>query len=253
MYSHAYTLPQNLAPAKPTHKGVWVGMGIVLLWVAALGWSLTNPITWTNPLTYLLFLLITHLYTGLFITAHDAMHGLVTSNKRLNTFIGTLTALLFAYNWYPRLLANHKLHHQHAATGADPDWHSGPFFSWYLSFARHYITLWQILAMAITYNVAKLWLPAENLIFYWQLPAILSTFQLFYFGTYLPHKGEHQAADPHKATSQPLNHAWAFFTCYFFGYHYEHHSMPWLPWYRLPAARAFTATKKGLGDIQIIS
>jgi beta-carotene ketolase (CrtW type) len=112
---------------------------------------------------------------------------------------------------------------------------------WYLSFAKHYITFWQILAMAITYNIAKLWLPMENLIVFWEVPAILSTLQLFFFGTYLPHRGTYPTQDPYKAKSQGLNHAWAFVSCYFFGYHYEHHAMPWLPWYKLPAARFFTS------------
>lgn len=234
-------LPSSLAPSSPKGEGVWVGLSILVLWAVTLGYALTHPIDWASPWTYVLFLLLTHLYTGLFITAHDAMHGLISANPRTNIAIGTVCALLFAYNWYPTLLANHKLHHRHAATGPDPDWHPGGFWVWYYSFARHYITLWQIVAMAITYNLAKLWLPSENLIFYWMAPAVLSTIQLFYFGTYQPHRGEHAAADPHKAHSQPPHHFWAFLSCYFFGYHYEHHAMPWLPWYRLPAARAYTA------------
>jgi beta-carotene ketolase (CrtW type) len=31
-------------------------------------------------------------------------------------------------------------------------------------------------------------------------------------------------------------------SCYFFGYHLEHHAYPYLPWWRLPAAREQTAT-----------
>jgi beta-carotene ketolase (CrtW type) len=100
--------------------------------------------------------------------------------------------------------------------------------------------------MAVTYNVAKIWLDADALILYWQVPAILSTLQLFYFGTYLPHRGEHLASNIHKARSQQLNHVWAFISCYFFGYHQEHHAMPWLPWYKLPAARAFSVRQDSI-------
>lgn len=236
-----HSLPPTLAPTPPRGEGIWVGTAVLLLWGLTLAYALSQPIDWTSPWPYLLFLLLTHLYTGLFITAHDAMHGLVSPSRWVNNALGAICALLFAYNWYPTLLANHKLHHSHAATEPDPDWHHGSFWPWYASFARHYITLWQIIAMAVTYNLAKLWLPSENLLFYWMAPAVVSTFQLFYFGTYLPHRGEHSAADPHKAKSQPVNHVWAFLSCYFFGYHYEHHAMPWLPWYRLPTARTYTA------------
>lgn len=234
-------LPTHLAPAPPRGEGVWIGLGIIALWASTLVYALALPKDWASPWTYVLVLALTHLYTGMFITAHDAMHGLVSSAKRLNQAIGTLAALLFAYNWYPTLLANHRKHHAYAAQSQDPDWHPGGFWIWYLSFAKHYITWWQIAAMALTYNLAKLWLPAENLILFWMVPAVASTFQLFYFGTYLPHKGDHAVTDPHRARSQGLGHVWAFASCYFFGYHHEHHAMPWLPWYKLPSARAFTA------------
>ncbi len=63
------------------------------------------------------------------------------------------------------------------------------------------------------------------------IPAGLSTLQLFYFGTYLPHMGEETNA--HHSHSQSKNHLWAFISCYFFGYHFEHHDSPGTPWWRL--------------------
>jgi beta-carotene ketolase (CrtW type) len=39
--------------------------------------------------------------------------------------------------------------------------------------------------------------------------------------------------EPYKARSQKRNHLGAFFCCYFFGYHYEHHAFPETPWWRL--------------------
>jgi beta-carotene ketolase (CrtW type) len=94
----------------------------------------------------------------------------------------------------------------------------------------------QVLLMAVTYNILKLWFPWENLVVFWMIPAVLSTFQLFYFGTYLPHRGEH-INPPLNARSQSLNHVKAFLSCYFFGYHLEHHAYPYLPWWQLPKAR----------------
>lgn len=199
-----------------------------MLWALQLDFSLANP--WI----YVAFLLQTHLYTGLFITAHDAMHGTVSENRKLNKAIGTISALLFSFNFYNRLNKKHHEHHRFVATDKDPDYHHGSFWPWYFSFLKQYISIWQILLMAISYNLLKLFIPWENLVFLWMAPAVLSIFQLFYFGTYQPHKGEHSAANEQKSTSQSLNHWKAFFTCYFFGYHYEHHISPGTPWWKLP-------------------
>lgn len=197
-------------------------------------WALQLDFNLANPWIYVAFLLQTHLYTGLFITAHDAMHGTVSNNRKLNKAVGTISALLFSFNFYNRLNKKHHEHHRFVATDKDPDYHHGSFWPWYFSFLKQYISIWQILLMAISYNLLKLFIPWENLVFLWMAPAVFSTFQLFYFGTYQPHKGEHSAANQQKSTSQSLNHWKAFFTCYFFGYHYEHHISPGTPWWKLP-------------------
>jgi beta-carotene ketolase (CrtW type) len=213
-------------------KGLIIGWGIILLWGLSLAFLLSYPISWSNPLVYLGILVQMHLYTGLFITAHDAMHGVVSSNKRLNHLTGWIAAILFSYNFYGRLFPKHHEHHRHVATEDDPDYHpSGKFLIWYFSFIKQYVTVWQLILMAVTFNLLKLFLPTENLIVFWMLPAVLSTFQLFYFGTYLPHRGEND--NKHRSSTQPKNHVWAFISCYFFGYHYEHHDAPGTPWWRL--------------------
>ncbi|MBO0949080.1 fatty acid desaturase [Fibrella forsythiae] len=239
----------SFSPAQIGNKGIWIALTILSAWFALLAFLLTyrSPepsvtgigLSWADPLVYLFILLQTHLYTGVFITAHDAIHGVVApNNKRLNNAIGWVATLLFAYNSYGKLSAGHHLHHRHAATEHDPDYHRGNpnILLWFVDFARSYVSIWQILAMAITYNVLKIWFPMENLIAFWMIPAVLSTFQLFFFGTYLPHRGDHENP-PHNARSQRLNHAWAFVSCYFFGYHFEHHDQPYLPWWKLAEAR----------------
>jgi len=115
--------------------------------------------------------------------------------------------------------------------------HQGNFFMWWFRFMWQYVTWQQVLAMAITYNILKIWIPMWNLILIWELPAILSTLQLFIFGTYLPHRGEHEMDNKQQSRSQRKNHVWAFISCYFFGYHYEHHAQPYLPWWKLPQAK----------------
>jgi beta-carotene/zeaxanthin 4-ketolase len=220
------------------HKGLFYAFTIILLWVVSLTYLLHYKINFHDPLVYVFMLVQMHLYTGIFITAHDAIHGVVApDNKRLNYWIGFTCATIFAYNNYEKLSRKHHLHHAHVVTDEDPDYYDGNFFRWYLKFALEYVTFWQILFMAITYNILKLFLPMENLIVFWEVPAILSTLQLFYFGTYLPHRGEHSPTDIFKAKSQKLNHFVAFITCYFFGYHHEHHAFPYLPWWSLAKAK----------------
>lgn len=210
-----------------------VAIVILFLWSISMAVAFSVQVVsfswWMAPMV----LLLTHLYTGLFITAHDAMHGTVSSHRRINTVIGWICAGLFAFNFYPSLYKNHHDHHRFVATGLDPDFHPGNFFSWYFSFLRQYINAWQLLLMAVTFNLLLLIVPQVNLILFWVLPSLLSMTQLFYFGTYLPHKGEFSHDNKHHSNSFRKNHFLAFITCYFFGYHYEHHDAPGVPWWQL--------------------
>tara|TARA_R110000796_G_scaffold96719_1_gene202862 strand:+ start:255528 stop:256226 length:699 start_codon:yes stop_codon:yes gene_type:complete len=215
------------------HFGVIIALIIIMAWAVCLVFALNLNINFSSPFTYLLVFLQMHLYTGLFITAHDGMHGTISKNRQTNKLIGTISALLFSFNFYHKLFPKHHEHHRYVTTDKDPDYHHGSFFPWYFSFLKQYITWQQIVLMAISFNVLKLYFPVENLILFWMLPAVLSTFQLFYFGTYLPHKGHHAPENKHFSRSQSKNHLWAFLSCYFFGYHYEHHDSPGTPWWQL--------------------
>jgi beta-carotene ketolase (CrtW type) len=79
-------------------------------------------------------------------------------------------------------------------------------------------------------------IPIANLILFWFLPIVLSSMQLFLFGTYLPHRSE-DSPNSHAAISSNYPLILSFLTCYHFGYHWEHHEYPNLPWYRLPSVR----------------
>ncbi|MDF7817106.1 fatty acid desaturase [Runella sp. MFBS21] len=228
-----------IKPSDIGNRGLWIAFIVLGCWGGSLWFLLHYPLHFNDPLVYLFVLVQMHLYTGVFITAHDAIHGVVSPRyKSLNYWIGFISASLFAFNNFKTLSSKHHLHHKHAATPDDPDYHDGHphFFLWFIAFAKEYISIGQIVLMAITYNILKLWFPWENLVVFWMIPAVLSTFQLFYFGTYLPHRGEHHNP-PLNARSQSLNHLKAFLSCYFFGYHLEHHAYPYLPWWQLPKAR----------------
>ncbi|MBE9584686.1 fatty acid desaturase [Mucilaginibacter sp. JRF] len=214
-----------------SNTGIIIALIVIGCWAVSITLLMQWAVDYTNPLLYLFILLQMHLYTGLFITAHDAMHGTVSSNQKINNAAGFIATFLYASFWYPHLYKKHHMHHRHVHTHDDPDYHQGNFFSWYVRFIRNYLSTWQIVIMAALFNILKLWIPEPNLILFWVVPSLLSTLQLFYFGTYLPHKGEHD--NHHHARSQSRNHVWAFVSCYFFGYHYEHHESPGTPWWKL--------------------
>jgi beta-carotene ketolase (CrtW type) len=214
--------------------GIVIALSIILLWFVSLYFLLNWELDYANPFTYLAIFLQTYLYTGLFITSHDAMHGTVSRNKKVNHFLGHVTSFLFAFNFYYKLIGKHHEHHKYVATSQDPDYHaSGKFWTWYWGFIKQYLTIMQLVLITVGLQVLNLFFPLENLLLYWILPSILSTFQLFYFGTYLPHRGIHSNDNKHRSRSLRKNHLWAFLSCYFFGYHYEHHDAPGVPWWRL--------------------
>ena len=217
--------------------GLAIALTVIFLWLAHLVYVLTSvPVDFASPLLYLHVSLQGYLYTGLFITAHDAMHGSVSRSKTVNTVIGTVASILFAALSYSKLRTNHSLHHGYPAQDRDPDYcqRSQNFFIWWGTFLFRYATILQIVIMAIVFNVLKLWIPEPSIWFFWVVPALLGSFQLFFVGTYLPHRLPHtDAMGFHRARTQRKNHFLAMLSCYFFGYHYEHHEWPTIPWWQL--------------------
>jgi beta-carotene/zeaxanthin 4-ketolase len=216
--------------------GLLIAFIILSLWAAHLVYLLIFVEVSFAPIMLIHIAIQTYLYTGLFITAHDAMHGLVSSNRLVNTIVGQSATWLFAALSYSRLNKKHQLHHRFPGEAADPDYYTGSqnFWRWWFSFLKNYVSWWQIITMAIIFNVLQIWVNQFNLVFFWVIPSILATFQLFYFGTFRPHKLPHtESMLPHNARSQNGSHLGAMLSCYFFGYHYEHHESPQTPWWKL--------------------
>lgn len=217
--------------------GIIIAFAIILLWMSHLIYILNFvDISFTNPFFFIHIFIQAYLYTGLFITGHDAMHGTVSSNKIANKLIGIISTFLFAGLSYNRLIKNHFQHHKHPGEESDPDFYikSQNFFAWWFWFMVRYTTLTQLLIMAAAFNILKIWFNDATLVVFWVLPAFLGTLQLFFFGTYLPHKYPHtENMSPHNARTQKKNHLWAMLSCYFFGYHHEHHESPKTPWWQL--------------------
>jgi beta-carotene/zeaxanthin 4-ketolase len=219
--------------------GIIIALSIIVLWAIHLAFMLSYlEFSVSNPWMYLHILLQGYLYTGLFITGHDAMHGTVAPNKTLNKMIGAAAIFLFAGMSYNRLKKNHLMHHRFPGLTEDPDFfaRSQNFWAWWGVFMWRYLTPGQIIIMAAAYNVFIHIFGLDDLkvLTYWALPAIMGTLQLFYFGVYQPHRLPHEDyMMPHRARTLPKNHYWAMLSCYFFGYHYEHHQNPRIPWWKL--------------------
>ena len=191
------------------------------------------------------------LSVGLFIVSHDAMHGsLAPFRPRLNRAIGRMVLLAYAGIWYDDLVDRHFAHHRAPGTEADPDFAGDGrvgVLRWYGRFFMEYLTLGQLLRQA---GLGTLYLfgfgvRPQNLMLFWAVPALLSAIQLFYFGTYLPHRREaEEFSDHHRTRTNDYSLPVSLLTCFHFGYHHEHHEHPAVPWWRLPAVRGIKASPK---------
>ena len=189
----------------------------------------------------LLLALLCWLDVGLFIVAHDCMHGsLAPGRPRLNRAVGRIALALYAGFSFDRLRAKHFEHHRSPGTDADPDYsvqHQRSFFGWYAAFFRQYFGLRElaVLSLLVAFYLFVLGAPYPNLLLFWAAPSVLASLQLFLFGTYLPHRpGTTAFADRHRARSNGYGTLTSLLSCFHFGYHHEHHLAPQLPWWRLP-------------------
>jgi beta-carotene ketolase (CrtW type) len=229
----------------------WIGMALALVIIAA--WLALHVygvffMDAAQPIPALALLAaLTWLSVGIYIVAHDAMHGsLCPANRATGNRIGALAVWLYAGFSFGRLAPKHHAHHRHPGSADDPDFApTTPYRAsrWYGQFMKAYFGRREMLVMALRVG-AYLLLGArpENILLFFALPGLLSSFQLFYFGTFLPHRhrqdgGEAGFVDHHRSRSNDYGSLASLLTCFHFGYHHEHHLHPGEPWWRLPALR----------------
>jgi beta-carotene/zeaxanthin 4-ketolase len=227
----------------PYEKAAWglpIALFVISLWVGSLVGLLALDISKVSPVwVFCCFLLRVFLSTGLFITAHDAMHGSVfPGNPKINHGIGAIALILYALFPYKSLLRKHHLHHRFPTGEQDPDFHENQsFLVWYLHFMQGYWNWAQFFGM-LAIGLMLHWtfqVPFCNLLLFWLLPLTFSSLQLFCFGTFLPHRQPVTGyAPPYYSRSYPLPMLLSFLSCYHFGYHQEHHQYPQVPWWQLP-------------------
>ncbi len=219
----------------PLLAGLIIGAWLIVHIYSVFFHALVDPIWQTVGL----IALQCWLYTGVFIVAHDTMHGSLFPQKpKANAILGTVILFVYAgFNWKIMRDAHHQ-HHDFPGTAQDPDFNeSNPtsFWPWYLKFFQTYFGLRQILIlMGFTVAYILLGAPYLNTIVMWAVPAILSSAQLFYFGTYLTHRHADPFPDEHNARTNEFGYFASLFSCFHFGYHHEHHLFPHEPWWRLP-------------------
>jgi beta-carotene/zeaxanthin 4-ketolase len=242
---------QGLARSNPESvegSKAWLSLAIAL--VIPIAWALSLGIIFRLDLQALpwsvkvsLLLGQAFLYSGLFVTAHDAMHGVAFPlDRKINDRIGTVMLGLYGLFSYSELLKRHTQHHQYPATAADPDYYTGTgqcsnLWVWYGSFIIRYWSWKRFAALVLSFHLMHYFggVSQFNLVWGWVYPSILSSFHLFFFGTYLPHqKPKLGYANRHCATTTPRPFLLSLLACYHFGYHHEHHEHPDVPWWKLP-------------------
>jgi beta-carotene ketolase (CrtW type) len=230
-------------------QSLQLGALIGISWLVTLVIGLRLDLDQMHPLVITAWVLVrSFLHTGLFILAHDAMHNsLVPGHGLINQRIGRLCLWLYAGLNYDVCKRNHHRHHLMPESEADPDFcptHNRSVLAWLVRFLRNYLNPAQlsrlIFVLTLLLLAAQLHQsqPLVTVSVTFLLPLLISTAQLFFVGTYLPHRKEHQQTE-HEVSIKSLNlHPFvSLLACYHFGYHREHHNHPQAPWFLLPEIR----------------
>lgn len=238
--------------------GLALGLAIAGSWLAIHAYAMfVFELTWSNlPFALAMAMVQCWLSVGVFIVCHDAMHGsLVPGRPRLNGSIGAVLLALYAGFAWRQLRDAHFAHHKLAGRAGDPDFdehHPDNFWRWYGTFFRRYFGWRSILFVHTVVGIYWLVLdiPMAQIVLLYGLPALGSSLQLFYFGTFRPHRHETRPgaadfADRHNTRSEDFGTLASLASCFHFGYHLEHHRRPDVPWWGLPGAR-----RAGVGHVE---
>ncbi|MEM8977680.1 MAG: fatty acid desaturase [Pseudomonadota bacterium] len=225
-------------------SGSWLGIHAYSMFVFELTWQ-------SLPVAIVMAVLQCWLSVGVFIVCHDAMHGtLVPSRPQLGSAIATLLLFLYAGFQWKALRDAHHTHHALAGHSGDPDFdeeHPDQFFKWYWTFFKRYFGWHSLIFVHLVVGVYWLviGIPMVQIVLLYGAPALMSSLQLFYFGTFRPHhhSSDLPFADDHNARTDNYGTLTSLATCFHFGYHLEHHRRPDVPWWALPKAH-----KAGVGQ-----
>ncbi|MBC7467300.1 MAG: fatty acid desaturase [Bdellovibrio sp.] len=225
--------------------GIFIAFSIFFSWLIALTLALTQvQLTGLYSILHYAWLVffIQFLFVGIFITVHDACHGSVSPRyPSINLWIGRTFAFIYAGLIFDTLQKKHAKHHLHSGTHLDPDFHQegrSSLIFWLLRFSKQYVSVRQILTMCVFAQILMhgFHLAEINVFAFWVAPSLLSSLQLFYFGTYLPHRKLKNLTftDRHHTRNFKIPFFASWISCYHFGaFHHRHHLKPRLAWFQL--------------------
>jgi beta-carotene/zeaxanthin 4-ketolase len=220
--------------------GSWLVLHIYCVWFLEAGKHPVWAVAVQAPLVWL--------SVGVFVLAHDCMHNsFAPLRPKVNEVVGNICLLSFMGFSYHKMLTAHKAHHRHVGTDQDPDFdldHQSQVWGWYWSFMGKYMLDMKTFCVTSAVIMAYAFLMQERAAYvyaYWMLPCAIASFQLFYYGTYLPHRQEEKMPFTDKLNTRSLlMPTWlSLLTSYHFGYHHHHHSRPFIPWWGLPTVIHF--------------
>jgi len=236
-------------PRQPAQRAIGLALAALVAgsWLAIHFYGMfVFELTWASlPVALALAAVQVWLSVGVFIICHDAMHGILAPGwPRVNAAIGAVLLMLYAGFRWKRMRDAHFTHHKMSGHAGDPDFdeaHPGSFFAWYWTFFKRYFGWFSLIFVHVIVGIYLFVfeIPFMQIFVLYGAPALLSSLQLFYFGTFRPH--HHAAAKPfadkHNARSNDFGALASLMTCFHFGYHLEHHRRPDVPWWALPRAK----------------
>ena len=229
--------------------GLVISGAIAAAWLISLIFLLSHGATTGSTVEITVWILLrTFLHTGLFVIAHDAIHGNVSpQHPAKNRWVGQLALALYGFLPYQTCCKLHWQHHAYPAQTRDPDFYPRPsgwlgwyFVRWYYNFISNYLTGFNAgwIVMGVCLTISALFLVANvamsAIVLFWLVPWILSSLQLFIFGVFLPHYTNDSNQTSHQPRSYYYPIIFSLLACYHFSYHREHHTYPHVPWYQLP-------------------
>ena len=133
--------------------------------------------------------------SGCSSVAHDCMHGsLAPGHPSVNRLVGTACVAFYAAFSYSKLFEKHHEHHRHFGHREGPGLQSSAPAQFRSLVSRIFqgttsrFANSAILTVILIFYIWGLGATIPNVLGFWALPAIGSSLQLFFFGTFLPHR-----------------------------------------------------------------
>ncbi len=277
--------------AELSRRSPWIGLALTAHCWAVIIAAGALFVIWPNPLTYVAaVVLIGARQLGLAVIMHDAAHGALHPNQKVNDFVGYWLAGAPTNGDLYRYRKYHLQHHKYAQQEEDPDLGlSAPFPITRASFRRKVIrdltgqTFYKqrIKPTFMAFRGQPFWPTFKAVVKFWApflitngvAIAVLSAFGLWWawfalwlvpMATWFPLVTRMRSIAEHalvaKNEPDPLRHArtthanWferAVIAPYYVNYHCEHHMFMHLPCWSLPRAHRLLK-QHGLGDRMLI-